>query len=460
MKAGEHRNIDYDIERCSVPAGKLKCSRLHMRLGGRALIIIYEILDSLFTKAAAALLAPVIFGVLFFAFRKTYRAFSALHYAEAALAAVAREPDGLKAEGPGFWLKKPIRKPANYGDLKGNSIPILLVAATKGGVGKTSLTGSLAAHFALRWNQRRQNPNEDKPLRVLVIDQDFQGSFTTMTIDVDSRYRLPSKSNKLVSGELRGGLLAMQADRISQNGMRTPMSIWVVPAYYDLAQAENRMLIEWLLPLSDRGLVTRLLQFLRIKDAETLTGPSDVRYLLAESLLHPEVQANFDLVIIDSPPRLTTSHIQAMCASTHLLVPTILDGLSGDAVARYLDQIAVHKNGPSSDHGRAICPYLQPIGVVCTLVPNTMADLSGRITELKQRIAAAPIKPEVEVAPENCFIKQRPPYREHAGERLAYAAVSQAAAYTELRAEVDLLGDWIAPRIGAGARSWMRHETE
>jgi chromosome partitioning protein len=242
--------------------------------------------------------------------------------------------------------------------------------------------------------------------------------------------------------------------------MIAPLSIWVIPAYYDLAQAENRMLVEWLLPLSERGLIACMLQFLRIRHTDLSVEPSDVRYLLAASLLNPRVQSSFDLVIIDSPPRLTTSHIQAMCASTHLLVPTILDGLSGDAVARYLDQIAVHKNGPNGVARRAICPYLQPVGVVCTLVPRANADLSGRITVLQQRIAAAPIRPVVELTPEDCFIKQRTPYRDHAGELLAYAALSNDEQHRDLRAEVDRLGDWIAPRIGAQARGWSRRETE
>lgn len=89
-----------------------------------------------------------------------------------------------------------------------------MIAATKGGVGKTSLSGSLAAHFALRWTQRRHDRNGDKPLRVLVIDQNFQGTFTTMTVNVDSRYAQPSKANKLVSGELGFGGVKQVAEAI------------------------------------------------------------------------------------------------------------------------------------------------------------------------------------------------------------------------------------------------------
>lgn len=417
--------------------------------------VIAEVWDSLFVKVLAWIISALLAGAFYVLFRRFYRAFQALHHAEAALKAVARQQhDGLRTEGPGFWLKLPKSRPANYGDLQGTSIPIMMTAATKGGVGKTSLAGNLAAHFARKWTQRRQDPNTELPLRVLLIDQDFQGSFTTMTVNVDSRYVQPSKANRLVSGELGNGGIFGQAERISQGGMVSPLSIWTIPAYYDLAQAENRMLIEWLLPLSDDSFISNLLQFLKLREGHPVRSHKDVRYLLAEALLDPQVQANFDLIIIDSPPRLTTSHIQGMCAATHLLIPTILDGLSGDAVARYLDQVATHKLGLPGDASRAICPYLQPIGVVCTLLPNTHRDLCGPLQELRGRIAAARLNPDI--VPEDCFIRQRPPYRDHAGERIAYAATSRDENHRDLRDEVDRLGDWIAPKLGADQRGWRR----
>lgn len=420
--------------------------------------ILSEVFGSLIAKIVAAILAPILGAITYLVFRRVYRAFRALHHAEAALGAVAREErNGLWTEGPGFWLKQPAIRPANYGDLKGNSIPILMVGATKGGVGKTSLAGSLAGHFALQWTQRRQDPNADKPLRVLVIDQDFQGSFSTMTVDVNRRYIQPSKANQLVSGDLEKGGVQGKAESISQGGMRNSLSIWTIPAYYDLAQAENRMLIEWLLPLSEHGLLVRLLRLLGIAEGSASKSLKDLRYLLAEALLDPLVQTNFDLVIIDAPPRLTPSHIQAMCASTHLLVPTILDGLAGDAVARYLDQVATHKLGLPGDASLAICPYLQPIGVVGTLLPPGNANLSGRLNVLRGRIAAARLTPDI--VPEDCFIRQRPPYREHAGERIAYAAMPNDQAHRQLREEVDRLGDWLAPKLGAQPRGWTRRES-
>jgi chromosome partitioning protein len=416
--------------------------------------IVLEVWDTLIAKIVAGILTPILAGVIYLLLRRIYRAFRALYYAEDALRAVSRKQleNGLWAEGPGFWLKKPIEKPASYGDLQGNSIPIMMIGATKGGVGKTSLAGSLAAYFAMRWTQRREDPSADRPLRVLVIDQDFQGSFSTLTVNVDNRYVQPSKANRLVSGELADGGVRQEAAPITQDRMRPHLSIWTIPAYYDLAQAENRMLVEWLLPLSEYRFVAHLLRLFGVPETSSPRSRKDLRYLLAEALLHPQVQTSFDLIIIDSPPRLTPSHIQAMCASTHLLIPTILDGLAGDAVARYLDQVATHKRGPPGDSSRAICPHLQPIGVVCTLLPQDRTNLEGPVNVLRGRIAAAALRPDI--VPEECFIRHRPPYRQHAGERIAYAAESEDAAHERLREEVDRLGDWIAPKLGAAPRGW------
>ncbi len=414
--------------------------------------------------AAATILAiagPVLTAIFYFLLRPFYLAFKALRVVRAARKAVARvDIEGVQTEGAGFWLQTPIIRPKNYAELKGSSIPIMMIGATKGGVGKTTLAGGLAAHFAMRWTQRRQDRSTDKPLRVLVIDQDFQGSFTTMTVHADFRYLLPSKANKLVSGELGKGALVAEAQPPTQSGMVTPLTIWTIPAYYDLAQAENRMLVEWLLPLDDRNLVSRLLRLFRVRDPDPTKEQKDVRYLLAEALLDPKVQQSFDLVIIDSPPRLTTSHIQAMCAATHILIPTILDGLSGDAVARYLDQIATHKYGPKSDASgqnrnphMAICPHIEPIAIVCSMVPNVAnKDWSGPLKVLTNRVAEAPIRPHV--LGNDLFVRQRTPYRDAAGELIAYASKAEDQAHRELRAEVDQLAGWIAPKLGAESKGW------
>jgi chromosome partitioning protein len=419
-----------------------------------------ELWESLVVKAIAGILTPIVAGALYYALRRLFRAFKALSLAEDALKAVARtQEDGVWLEGPGFWLKQPIVRPwKNYETRMQASIPILMIATAKGGVGKTTLSGSLAAYFAVNWHQTREDPMAPKPVRVLIIDSDFQGSMTTMTVPDDSRHLLPSKANKLFSGDIGDGLERSSTPRVSRPNM-IPLTAWTVPAHYDLAQAENRVQVEWLLPLSDSDLLSWLLRLFKLRQPRVPRSQKDVRYLLAEALLDPRVQRDYDIVVIDSPPRLTSSHVQALCASTHILVPTILDRLSGDAVARYVDQIATHKLGPSRDETLAICPKLGLLGVVCTMVPNQPnLDLSGPLNVLRESLADSRIP--VHIFPKECMIRQRPPYRECAGERIAYAAIEKSTSYQDLRNEVDHLGDQISHMIGVTGRGWLRRESQ
>jgi cellulose biosynthesis protein BcsQ len=62
----------------------------------------------------------------------------------------------------------------------------------------------------------------------------------------------------------------------------------------------------------------------------------DVRYLLAKLLICSKIRNDYDVVLFDSPPRLTSAAINGLCASTHILVPTVLDRLSAEAVGTFL----------------------------------------------------------------------------------------------------------------------------
>jgi cellulose biosynthesis protein BcsQ len=235
--------------------------------------------------------------------------------------------------GDGIWLTKPIRYPWSKQDylLRMNgSIPIITVANLKGGVGKTTITANLAAYFAI--NQQK---------RVLFIDLDFQGSLSSMLVSRDQL--LPpegsvSKAARVVAGELTvHHFMDLWAP---VNGIPTARA---VPAYYDLAQAENEIMVRWLL-----------------NDVS-----ADARYSLSALLHDPLVQKSFDYIFIDAPPRLSTGAIQALCASTHVLIPTILDGLSGDAVATFVDQLMLLRE-------KEVCPHLKVLGVVGSMTAQNV----------------------------------------------------------------------------------------
>jgi cellulose biosynthesis protein BcsQ len=62
---------------------------------------------------------------------------------------------------------------------------------------------------------------------------------------------------------------------------------------------------------------------------------TDARYRLAQLLLNPAVRQRYAVIILDMPPRLTLGSVNALVASHHLLIPTMLDMLSAEAVRQF-----------------------------------------------------------------------------------------------------------------------------
>jgi len=61
-----------------------------------------------------------------------------------------------------------------------------------------------------------------------------------------------------------------------------------------------------------------------------------VRYRLINSLLRPEVRRKFDAILIDLPPRLSLAAVNAFAATHSVVIPTLLDRLSIEAVRSFL----------------------------------------------------------------------------------------------------------------------------
>src|SRR5262249_303063 len=158
------------------------------------------------------------------------------------------------------------------------------------------------------------------PKPVLVIDLDPQGSASAQFFA--GTYRPPpvgyqSPASLAIDGAKSPCWLADEASaarpftwRDSQGRTQQTPNALGLSAFYDLTETENRAVTEWL--IGDR---TR-----------------DIRYDLFRLLRDPVVRERFGAVLIDAPPRFSISSIQALCASTHVLVPTILDNTSATAV--------------------------------------------------------------------------------------------------------------------------------
>lgn len=263
----------------------------------------HHILLAIGIKTIADLMAivfgPVVAVLLYRLWRWLRSGRIAEQRVERALGAVAKEdgPYG-KIEGKGVWLTEPVRRPSGYSAWFARGLPILIIANLKGGVGKTTMAANLAGYFA-----------KDTGKRVLLIDLDFQGSLSSMVLRDDQR--LPkewqdSKASRLISGDKDANWPSDVAVQVAS------LNIWTIPAFYDVAQAENRLLVEWL----------------TTEDPKT-----DTRYNLATILHSGVARQHFDIVIIDAPP--TTYH--RVCASSLRWKPhphsNVLDRLSGEVQA-------------------------------------------------------------------------------------------------------------------------------
>lgn len=180
----------------------------------------------------------------------------------------------------------------------------------KGGVGKTTL----AANFAAYLSRHKR--------RVLLVDLDYQGSLSNNLMLAAGLEEVESRAEMLLDGG--ADLLTLERAKVHL----TPAIDrgWLVPASYPFAQAESRLLMQWLLPLSGQ-------------DHEV-----DVRYRLASAVLRPEVRQSYDVIIFDMPPRMSLGSVNALVASHYLVVPTILDKLSIEAISQFLSQMKAVKS--------------------------------------------------------------------------------------------------------------------
>jgi cellulose biosynthesis protein BcsQ len=306
----------------------------------------------------------------------------------------------LHSNETGIWMSHPKQPPfEDFNARIDRRKPVIIVVANnKGGVGKTTVTGNLLAYFDKKLRQR-----------VLVVDLDYQGSISTMLRSEQGQTLRERRSyvNELLAPNASLGTLWAATRPLGQRLPRSDLA----PAFYELAQFEDRLLVEWLLQ----------------------QGGDDVRYRLARVLLQNAVKDKYDVVLIDVPPRMTTGTINALCTSTHVLIPATFNPLAAEPVDNFLKASKILMN--------ELNPKLEFLGVLETMAPraNEAQDVraEGRrvIAEALQRF-----NPSIKIL-NNCI-----PRKTVFAEGVGYLKSGREGA--DARAVFDALGEEIRGRVG------------
>ena len=195
------------------------------------------------------------------------------------------------------WMRPPTGLAAKFIPLHDRRVPILAVLNLKGGVGKTTLTANLGVAFARTgW-------------RVLLVDLDLQASLTSLYLPGEQIQQL-SDSQRLVQNYFEKATGGGEVQHLDYVHTASEPRVSVIGSSDALAYAELNLTVYWVLRPHKR----------------------DVRLLLRELLHDTKLISRFDIVLIDCPPLLNVSCVNALAAADYVLIPVMPSKLVTDRV--------------------------------------------------------------------------------------------------------------------------------
>jgi|GEM_PF-3299236 len=172
----------------------------------------------------------------------------------------------------------------------------------KGGVGKTTIASNLGAAYA--------SGVCGSPLRVLLVDLDFQGTLSNCCVD----------TNLLIEKRRNGSISARLLDfNGNQEGLIDRL---ITPTTQDGCQ------LDVIIGADELELVERKCY------AQQVLQTCETRFFHRDLFHRPGIFNRYDLVLFDCPPRMTASTVNAILASDHVVVPSGLAPYDVHAVPR------------------------------------------------------------------------------------------------------------------------------
>lgn len=193
----------------------------------------------------------------------------------------------LKLEGL-IWEEKVLRTAPRFRPLSERRSPFISVLNLKGGVGKTTVTANLGAMFAAMG------------YRALLVDLDLQGSLTGLFLPEEQQQQL-YQSRALLQDFFNAAEEAASADLLNYCQPILDGNSALAATADTLGYTELNLTFKWLLRM----------------------GKRDPRFLLRRALHLRRVTNRYDIVLLDCPPLMNVSCVNALAASDYVLIPVM-----------------------------------------------------------------------------------------------------------------------------------------